>query len=163
MKLSLLLFFSAVLTILSGCTTLDLKNEVLHPISKTFHADYQKTWRATMLVLEDYSIETENNEKGYLKTESIPYENIWNLPFKDASSLKAAKYTLHIRLLKGKSKGLPAVQVHVLKKIIIQKGFIDEPERIPSDGLEEKAILYRILREIHIEQAIANHYQQQSS
>lgn len=162
MSFPLLLLFSVTITILSGCKTLELKREVLHPISKTFHAGYQKTWRATMLALEDYPIETEDNEKGHLKTESIPYENIWRLPFEDIGSLKVTKYTLHIKLIKGKVNGLPVVKVRVLKKILVQKGFIDEPERMPSDGLEEKAILYRILREIHIEQAIANHYQQSS-
>ncbi len=158
---SLLSFFFIIIT-LSSCTTLKLKNDVLYPISKTFPVDYQKTWRATMLALEDYPIETEDNEKGYLKTESINYDTIWNLPFEDASSVKAAKYTLHIKLVKGKIKGRSVVKVRILKKILVQKGFIGEPERIPSDSLEEKSILYRILREIHIEQAIANHYQQSS-
>ena len=115
-----------------------------------------------MLALEDYPIETEDNEKGYLKTESIDYDTLWSLPFEDKSSIKSAKYTLYIKIIKGKKSGYSAIKVQVLKKIQVQEGFIDEPKRIPSDGLEEKSILYRILREIHIEQAIANHYQQSS-
>ncbi len=146
----------------SGCASLEPEPHILRPVSKIYPADYQKTWRATMLALEDYPIETEDNEKGLLKTENIQTETIWKSPFERERGLIAAKYTLHIRLIKGKSKSKPMVKVRVLKKILEQKGFIEDPKRIPSDGLEEKAILYRILREINIEQAILNYHQRSS-
>ena len=115
-----------------------------------------------MLALEDYPIETEDNEKGALKTESIQTETIWKYPFERERALTAAKYTIHIKLIKGTVKSKPMVKVRILKKILEQKGFIEDPKRIPSDGLEEKAILYRILREINIEQAILNYHQRSS-
>ncbi len=136
---------------------------ITHSVSKVFHADYQKIWSATMLALEDYPIEEENNEKGYLKTESIPIETIWKFPVEREDTLKVAKYTIHIKIIKGRSKSQPAVQVSVLKKTILQKGFIDNPKRIPSNGLEERSILYRIHREISIERAITNHHKKSSS
>ena len=151
------LFFTVC--IVSGCATVKLKSEVITPVSKVFHADYQKTWSAIMLALEDYPIEVENNEKGFLKSESIPEDTIWKLPFIDESKLKSAKYTLYIKLLKGKIDSRPVVKVRILKKIKVRKGFIDEPTRAPSNGLEEKAILYRIMREINIEKAISSYYQ----
>jgi hypothetical protein len=154
------LFFAGFL--FSGCASLEPEPRILHPVSKVYHADYQKIWRATMLALEDYPIETEDNEKGSLKTESIQTETIWKYPFERESALTAAKYTIHIKLIKGAVKSKPMVKVRILKKILEQKGFIADPKRIPSDGLEEKAILYRILREINIEQAILNYHQRSS-
>ena len=115
-----------------------------------------------MLALEDYPIETEDNEKGVLKTESVQTETIWKFPFEREKTLVAAKYTLHIKLIKGKIRSKPVVKVRILKKILEQKGFITDPKRVPSDGFEEKAILYRIFREINIEQAIVNHHQKSS-
>lgn len=115
-----------------------------------------------MLALEDYPIETEDNEKGFLKTENIRTETIWKFPFEQERTLSAATYALHIKLIKGTVGSRPVVKVRILKKILERKGFIEDPKRIPSHGLEEKAILYRILREINIEQAIINHHQKSS-
>ena len=120
MKL-LFLFFTTC--IVSGCATVKLESETISPVSKVFHADYQKTWSAVMLALEDYPIEVENNEKGFLKSESIPEETIWKLPFIDESKLKSAKYTLYIKLLKGKIGSRPMVKVRVLKKNQSSKRF----------------------------------------
>ena len=146
--------------LLSGCVTAKPTLNRTGPVSKVVRADYQKIWRAVMLTLEDYPIETENNEKGYLKTEPILENTIWKLPF----PLKKAegKYTLDIRLIKGQSGDEPVVKVQIFKKIKVQKGFISEPEIIPSSGLEEKAILYRILRELEIEKAIAHYHQKKA-
>ena len=115
-----------------------------------------------MLTMEDYPIEEENNETGYLKTEAIKTETIWKFPFEREQNLNTDTYTIHIRFIKGKSQSKPVVKVLVLKKILSQKGFIEEPQRKPSDGLEEKAILYRMMREINIEQAISNYHKSSS-
>ena len=163
MKIFYVVFSLFSVFLLSGCATKDPVANIMHPISKIFQADYQKIWSATMLALEDYPIEAENNEKGYLKTESIPVETIWKFPVERNDTLAAAKYTLHIKMIKGKSKSRPAVKVTVLKKILLQKGFIENPKRIPSNGLEERSILYRIHREINIERAITNHHKRSSA
>ncbi len=113
-----------------------------------------------MLTLEDYPIETENNEQGYLKTEPVLENTIWKPPFPIKKT--EGKYTLDIRLIKGRSDDEPVVKVQIFKKIKVQKGFIAEPEIMPSSGLEEKAILYRIFRELKIEQAIAHYHQKKS-
>ena len=152
---SVFLFFISFL--FSACTTLDSLDTDLHPISKIFHADFQRVWRATILALEDYPIASEDNEKGSLQTEKIPDEKIWQFPAKQKKKIEAAYYTLHIQLVKGKLKKRSVVKVSVLKKIKVQKGFIEGSTRQASDGLEEKAILYRIARELKIEQGIRNY------
>lgn len=155
------LFLLLAFFICSSCATLE-PIQIKHPVSKVFYADYQKIWRAAMLALSDYPIESENNEKGYLKTEEIPIETIWKIPFEREKDLNSSKYTIHVKFIKGKVKSASVVKVLVLKKIFQQKGFINAPVRVPSNGLEEKTILYRILREINIEQAIANYHQKSS-
>ena len=111
-----------------------------------------------MLALEDYPIEMENNETGRLKTESIQTGTIWKLPFKRKAGADESKYIIHIKLIKGRIDSVPVVKALVLKKIFVQKGFMSVPERQASDGMEERAILYRIFREISIEKAIVNYH-----
>ena len=91
-----------------------------------------------MLALSDYPIETEDNEKGYLKTGAIPIETIWKTPFEREKNLNSSKYTIHVKFIKGKVKSAAVVKVLILKKIFRQKGFISTPVRVPSNGLEEK-------------------------
>jgi len=141
---------------------MDIKPTTLQPISKVFFADYQKVWSATLLALEDYPIETENNEKGYLKTENILNNTIWKFPFDIGDSRGSAKYTINIKLVKGTSRGRPVVKVLILKRVLLQKGFISDFQRVPSYGLEEKNILYRISREVSIDKAITNYYKKSS-
>ena len=156
-----LCILAPVLAVFCSCASLEMV-QTINPVSKVFYADYQQVWRATMLALENYPIDMENNEKGYLKTESIQSETIWKFPFFRDKNFNSFKYRLHIKLVKGHADSLSMVKVLVLKKIFIRKGFMNNPERVPSDGLEEKTILYRILREINIEQAITNYHQSSS-
>ena len=114
------------------------------------------------MALEDYPIEVENNEKGYLQTESLKSGTVWKPPFDRSESLGASKYSIHIKLVRGRMDSLPVVKVLVLKKVFVQKGFMSAPQREPSSGLEEKNLLYRMLREISIEKAIARYHQSPS-
>ena len=149
-----------LIALLSACVTMQPAVDKIGPISKIFYTNYQKVWQAVMLVLEDYPIEVENNEKGYIKTELIEENTLWKPPFLVKKT--EGKYRLIIKIKKGKSNEDPVVQVSIWKKITFQKGFISEPEIAPSSGLEEKALLYRIFREITIGEGIANYYQKKS-
>ena len=117
-------FLPLFIVIFCSCTTTQ-QVWTLSPVSKVFYADYQKTWRATMLALEDYPIEVENNETGRLKTEPIQTGTIWKPPFKAARDASASKYTIHIKLVKGRIDSVPVVKAMVLKKIFVQKGFYE--------------------------------------
>ena len=141
---------------LSGCATTYPKQNLNEPVSKTFYVDYEKIWRAVMLAIESYPIESEDHETGIIKTGFIRGDKIWNLPFPTSISNKDLLYKIQINLFKGKAGKELAVQVQVSKQNFIQKGFIEDPVGIPSNGLQEKNIVYRILREIEIDQNIAN-------
>ena len=159
MKLNNKIVMSIFLLSLLGCATTYPKQNVNEPISKIFYNDYEKVWRAVMLAIENYPIESEDHETGIIKTGFIRGDKIWNLPFSTSISNKDLLYTIQIHLLRGKAEKEHAVQVQVSKKNFIQKGFIEDPVSIASNGLQEKSILYRILREIQIDQDIADNSQ----
>ena len=155
------LFFLVGIGGLTACVTVKPAVDKIGPVVRVFEADYQKVWRATMLALEDYPIEEENNEKGYLKTELIQENTLWKPPF--VVKTTEGKYRLIIKITKGQLEESSVVQVRIWKQIMVQKGFIADLERVPSSGLEEKAILYRIFREVKIEKGIANYYQKKAN
>ena len=151
-KILISLLFSLSFT---GCASLQPKQNIQRPVSKVFHTSYEKVWRAVMMAIESYPIESEDNETGVIKTDFIRGDKIWSLPFQTAISNQHLLYSIQINLIRGQMKNKPVIQVQVLKRNFIQKGFIEDPVSIPSDGLQEKNILYRILREIQIDQNIA--------
>ena len=163
MKRFLLFFFIVFSCFTVSCATVKTPPVSIHPVSKMFSTDYERVWRAMMLALESYPIATEDNEKGFLKTEPIRYGTIWKSPFEQKKDLSSATYIIRIQLIKGKSKSLPVVKAIIYKDTIAKKGFFRDAEKQLSNGLEEKAILYRIIREIKIEQAIMNHHRTSSS
>ena len=139
---------------LGACTTLYPKQMTKTYVSKVFSASYEKVWRAAMLAMENYPIESEDNEKGIIKTKFIRGDQIWRLPFKTAVDNKDLTYTIQIKLIKGHIKDENRVAVEIVKKVFIQKGFIEDPVSINSTGLQEKNILYRIMREINIDKRL---------
>ena len=147
----------------TSCSTIKLAYDVTGPVSKLFYASYDQVWKSVMLAMEPYSLEEEDKEKGYLRTEVIQGSTLWKLPFEDKQKNTNQSYIIYIHLVKGMTGFQPGVQVRILKKIFTQKGFINDPERVPSNGLEEKIILYRVMREIHIDEFIMKRHQEESS
>ena len=137
------------------------ESTTISPVSKGFRADYNTTWKAVSLAMEKYPIAESDREKGFLKTAGIKGEGMWQLPFPTKIPPRL-KYTLYIQLLKGKKNHQPITRVSILKQMTSQKGFIDSPRRIPSNGLEETNILYRTLREINIDRFIVNYNKKQA-
>ena len=148
--LLIFLFFSLFF---SGCVSTQPPRDIIGPISKVFYTDYKNTWQALMLALENYPLAEEDKETGYVKTETIKGETLWQLPF-HTNTVHGLRYSLYVQVVKGSAREKPATQVSITKKLLSRKGFIDSYHRVASNGLEEKFILYRILREININKMI---------
>ena len=157
----LLFFITAFLT--TGCVSPRLTYNVYQPISKVFYTDYDKVWKALMLTMESYSVEEEDQEKGFLRTARRGGNKLWTPPFPEERSLSGTRSdVIVVYLTRGQKDSVPGVRVSVLKKSSVRKGFLTEAERVPSHGLEEKVILYRILREIEIEEFIMKQHKQKT-
>ena len=158
------LLMNFVLFVHVSCSTAKLAYDVNGPVSKLFYTSYDQVWKSVMLAMEAYSIEEEDREKGFLRTEVIKGLSAWKPPFaEDKQKNLSQSYVIYVHLVRGMTGFQPGVQVRVLKKVFVQKGFINEPERVPSDGLEEKMILYRIMREIDIDRFIMRRHQEENS
>ena len=64
--------------------------------------------------------------------------------------------------VRGAFENRAATKVTIVKESNLQPDFFSDPRALPSDGLEEKAILYRIRREIEIERALAKAQKKQN-
>lgn len=149
-----LLVLLVVALLISACGTLEKPVNKKGPHTQFIKAQYEKAWRATQLALNKYPIATNSIDKGFIVTQQIPLNSIWSPIHKVDKVFGGERYQIKVNLIKGKIKGQPVVKIIIKKQITRYRDFIAEPEIIPSDGLEEKAILYRIKRELIIEAAI---------
>ncbi|MAE73390.1 MAG: hypothetical protein CL675_04795 [Bdellovibrionaceae bacterium] len=148
----------SLLVVLSGCSLFSKEDtgltETMDAHKEVFYYEYEKVWRATQVALAKYPIKLNDQDAGLLETEVIPARKIWTPPHKAEKHPFAHQYRLAIKAIKGKSQGRPAVQLRITKYKTRQKDFFSDSDRLPSDGLEEEMLLYRIRRELLIQKAL---------
>lgn len=142
------------LMLLSACASQEIEYEGYSPISKVFNEDFEIVWRASQLALQKYPLRVNNIDKGLLETDWVKGYEIWSPPFTPKVKAAGTRYKILLRTIKGKTQGESAVKVTLQKKIEKIRDFFSDIETPPSDGFEEKALLYRIEREIQIDRAL---------
>lgn len=126
------------------------------PLEKVFDETYETVWKAAQLALSKYSIRVNDMDSGIFETQSIHGDKAWLSPNVEKAISGGQRYKISVRILKGtKKSGAPATKVIILKRAEIQRDFFSEVEKLPSDGLEELAIMYRIERELEIAKGLA--------
>ena len=120
-------------------------------LSKVFKAPYETVWRATQQALLNYPMNVNNMDTGQLQTLYITGRHRFKAPHKKEQILPGGyQYRLNITIVKGKTRS----KVIVAKQVRLQKDFFSDPQELRTDGFEEKALLYRIHREILIEKML---------
>ena len=148
MELLFRLFFSLLIpTLLSGCQLLNLTTSPSFlPKEYTFPAPNEATWAAIQKTVEDYPVKYANYETGRFQSQEIPVEKIWKNPTGKANLNDS--YTLTIQLIVSKDNKF--TKVTILKKIHRDRGLGYKVIPVPSDGLEEEVLFYRIGRELYL-------------
>lgn len=149
---------TAILLFSCGCALFEDRSRppmVYGPREQVFYAEFDEVWRAVNLVLQPYPLRVSNMDNGTIETDLIRGDRVWESPFDVSRSISGSAYHLVIRVVKGRLDGKAATKVIIQKESQLQSDFFSEPRPTPSDGMEERTILYRIGREVQIERAIA--------
>jgi hypothetical protein len=150
---------SIYLFLVTSCSMLDTRTETTGEIlerstnQKIFLANYDKVWRAAHSTLK-YTIASENQDFGVIETDYIKAVDGYIPPYQEKPAIPGARYKLILNFAKGKTNGKESTRVTIEKKVEVFKNVISEAQTIPSDGLEEKIIFYRMEREIIIADAL---------
>lgn len=138
-----------------GCALFgDKKSKPVLSRHRVYFAPVTDVERAMKQSMIRYPQRVDNPEAGIFETDWIKGEQRFQAAHQNVEYSDGYRYRLLVRLIKGKSTAKPAVKVIVSKNIELQRDFFSEPEPVPSDGLEETIILYRIQRELALERAI---------
>lgn len=150
---------------LSACALFEERNGPVTyygPREEVFRANFEEVWRAVNLVLQPYPLRVSNMDQGVLETDDIRGYRVWAPPYKNDSVSNGETYRITIRVIKGSLDNRSATKVTIVKDSQLRADFFSDPKSLPSDGFEEKALLYRIGREIQIERALAKAQKKQN-
>lgn len=148
-----------LLILLSGCSLFEKQPDSVDQIiqkssnQKIFFVNYDLVWKSAHTAIK-YTIASENQDFGVIETDFVKSVDGWLPPDKTKPDYKSARYKLIFTFAKGKTEGRESTRLSIEKKIEVFRDFISETQAIPSDGLEEMALFYRIEREIIIAQAL---------
>lgn len=160
-------FFLFFMTQVTACALFEERSgppSSFGPREQVFYANFEEVWQSVNLVLQPYPLRISNMDQGIIETDAIRGYRIWAPPHKSETAASGETYKMVVRVIKGKPmENRPATKVTVVKEAQLQIDFFSDPRTIPSDGLEEKSILYRISREIQIARALARAQKKQNA
>lgn len=151
--------FFIVFVFLSSCALFEKQPESPDKIiqsasqQKVFLASYEDVWRAAHSVIQ-YPIQAENQDYGIIETEYIKGVDGWLAPEQSKPRYTGQRYKIVFTFARGKTKGQNSTRLTIEKKIELLRDFISEPQALPTDGLEERVIFYRIERELIVQNAL---------
>ncbi len=127
--------------------------EELEIPTKVFKADYNQSWQAVIQVMRKYDIAQQNQEAGFIKTRWM--DNTLEVNFADAfgssDAVKAAKFKMVINVVKGYRAGREVSKVTIFRRQLLEQDFLQGWKEVPTDGIQERTLLYRIERLIAID------------
>ena len=159
MQLTVRAIFSLVLLILmASCTSkapepANKRREARVQTQKIFFFSYDNVWRAAQLALK-YPIAVNNMDHGVLETDYVKADDGFIAPVEEKTPSSGIRYKITLTLSKGKVDGRDSVRVNINKTIEKKRDFFSEAELMPTDGLEERVLFYRMERELIIDEAL---------
>lgn len=128
-----------------------MHTQELGDASSVFYAPKEKIWEAAIKVLKIYPLKTINEDRAYIETEELKAHLFWKGPYQRRKDFAGYSSVILLRMNHQGS----GTKVFIEKKVYKQKGFVSRKELVPSDGVEERVLLYRIARELSVEAALS--------
>lgn len=121
----------------------------------TLVGDYYEIWRAIQIAMAHYPIRINDQDAGIIETDYIRGNKMWNNPWQPPAKPSGRRYKISVKAQKmSKEEGKIPVLILVNKDIEMFRDFFSEKEKLETDGYEESSIIYRIERELNINEKL---------
>ena len=138
-----------LISVVISCTSYEKYKRISEELeipAKVYKADFNQTWAAVIQVMKRFDLAYTNQESGKLKTRWM--DNTLQVNFTDSfgssDAVKAAEFLLLVNVAEGFSYGRKVTKVTIYKKQRIEQDFLQGWKEVPTDGIQEKTLLYRI-------------------
>ena len=121
------------------------------PHMQVYTAKLSDVWRALQKVMADYPLNTNSIDQALMETNDLSYRQHWPAFYNlEAKKSQQGDYRLKIQVVKAPAPAKNKVQVWIKKSVFKKTDFFSGPKALPSDGMEELALFYRLEREIYL-------------
>jgi hypothetical protein len=160
MKISKLLKMAVCSLVLSSCAT----QPAVDPFrTRLYEGTYDDVWLAALKSLNDYPLRVSNKDSGRITTETVngPYNELVLSYPSGIEQPERFRYSLKLNFAKlvSEKTNKSLVRIRIIKELEQFQDFYTGWLSYPSDGIEEKVLLYRIEQVLSMEKALARHIQ----
>jgi hypothetical protein len=142
-------FYLLALILMTSCTSYEKYRQVTEELeipTQIFKSDFNQTWASVIQVMKRFDISHSNQESGKVRTRWM--DNTLQVNFTDSfggnDAVKAAEFQLLVNVAEGFSYGRKVTKVTIYKRQKIEQDFLQGWKEVPTDGIQEKTLLYRI-------------------
>lgn len=131
---------------------------------RLYTAGYDQVWLAALKALNDYPLKISNKDSGKIQSEVVngPYNDLLFVYPEQIELPERYRYSLRLAFAKLVSEDNKALtRVRIIKDLERFNDFYTGWLAYPSDGLEEKLLLYRIEHILRMEQQLSEQSEQQ--
>lgn len=154
MTLRHLAFLSLSLLVLSACAGRK-SARIYH--TRIYDGNYDQVWDATLKTLRDYPLKLSNKDSGRIETEVVngPYNDLL-FAYPDKLEVpERFRYTVGFNFAKYASEDdRPLTRIRAIKNLERFQDFYVGWTPYPSDGLEERVLLYRVQHILQMEKRL---------
>ncbi|NBX76246.1 MAG: hypothetical protein EBQ92_06800 [Proteobacteria bacterium] len=142
--------------VLGGCASQRPSDEAFR--TRLYEGSYDDVWLAALKSLNDYPLRVSNKDSGRIITETVngPYNELvltYPGPLEQPERFRYSLKFSFARLV-SEQTNKPLVRVRVIKELEQFQDFYTGWLSYPSDGIEEKILLYRIEQVLGMEKAL---------
>jgi hypothetical protein len=103
--------------------------------------------------MKKFDLSLKNQESGVIKTHWIENTNELNFSdsFGSSDAVKSAKFKITVNVVRGYRTTREVSKITIMKRQLIEQDFLQGWKEIPSDGIQERTLLYRIKKYIDID------------
>lgn len=148
-KRTLYYLLAILITTLGSCTSYEQFRYITEEFeipTRVYRATYAQAWQAVIEIMKKYDLPTSDQQSGIIKTAWI--DNTLELNFADSfdksDMVKAAKFKIIVNVIKGYRGGGEVSKVTIFKRQLVEPDFLQGWKEIPSDGIMEQTLLYRL-------------------
>jgi len=140
-----------------GCASQQPSDEAFR--TRLYEGNYDDVWLSALKSLNDYPLRVSNKDSGRIITETVngPYNELvltYPGPLEQPERFRYSLKFSFAKLVSEKTKK-PLVRIRVIKELEQFQDFYTGWLSYPSDGIEEKMLLYRIEQVLSMEKALA--------
>jgi len=156
-------FLGGIFSLFLGCSSTP-KTELFY--TRVYEGTYDEVWLAALKAVNDYPLKVSNKDSGKIASELVngPYNDLFLTPPESIDLPEKFRYSLRFNFAKLEAEdGQPLVRVRVEKNLEQFHDFYTGWLSFPSDGLEERLLLYRVEHILKMESQLAKEIEKASA